>query len=187
VALASGVGNTLYKVRKSEIKAARKTFHLTPGDGFIVNSNVLHYAVAEPLCELHSIVFSPLLITGWEGSIFAEKYIGPLVRCPSFDGCSLKCLFPEPEMFENLFTAAFHALAEDLPGYEFTLREALSKLCYALCLRFGPETGDDCPAPSPDAEHLRIMLDFIHCHYSEPLKLSQIAEAADIGERECLR
>ena len=90
-------------------------------------------------------------------------------------------------MFENLFTAAFHALAEDLPGYEFTLREALSKLCYALCLRFGPETGDDCPAPSPDAERLRRMLDYIHCHYSEPLKLSQIAEAADIGERECLR
>ena len=90
-------------------------------------------------------------------------------------------------MFENLFTAAFHALAEDLPGYGFTLREALSKLCYALCLRFGPETGEDCPAPSPDAERLRRMLDFIHCHYSEPLKLPQIAEAADIGERECLR
>ena len=111
-----------------KLKLPEKTFHLTPGDGFIVNSNVLHYAAAEPLCELHSIVFSPLLITGWEGSIFAEKYIGPLVRCPSFDGCSLKCLFPEPKMFENLFTAAFHALAEDLPGYEFTLREALSKL-----------------------------------------------------------
>lgn len=170
-----------------KLKLPEKTFHLTPGDGFIVNSNVLHYAAAEPLCELHSIVFSPLLITGWEGSVFAEKYIGPLVRCPSFDGCSLKCLFPEPEMFENLFTAAFHALAEDLPGYEFTLREALSKLCYALCLRFGPETGEDCPAPSPDAERLRRMLDFIHCHYSEPLKLPQIAEAADIGERECLR
>ncbi len=92
-----------------------KTFHLTPGDGFIVNSNVLHYD--RIVCP----VFAP-----------ADKYIGPLVRCPSFDGCSLKCLFPEPEMFENLFTAAFHALTEDLPGYEFTLREALQTVLCPL-------------------------------------------------------
>ena len=75
-----------------KLKLPEKTFHLTPGDGFIVNSNVLHYAAAEPLCELHSIVFSPLLITGWEGSVFAEKYIGPLDAVLNVCSPNRRCL-----------------------------------------------------------------------------------------------
>jgi transcriptional regulator GlxA family with amidase domain len=31
------------------------------------------------------------------------------------------------------------------------------------------------------------MLDFLHQHYAEPLELQQIAAAANISERECLR
>ena len=31
------------------------------------------------------------------------------------------------------------------------------------------------------------MLEYIHLHFSEPVTLSDIAKAADIGERECLR
>lgn len=31
------------------------------------------------------------------------------------------------------------------------------------------------------------MLEYIHTHYFEPLQLSDIAQAADLSERECLR
>lgn len=60
-----------------KLKLPEKTFHLTPGDGFIVNSNVLHYAAAESLCELHSIVFSPLLITRLGGLRLCGKIYRP--------------------------------------------------------------------------------------------------------------
>ena len=36
-----------------------KTLHLKQGEGAVVNSNILHFAAAEPLCELHSLVFHP--------------------------------------------------------------------------------------------------------------------------------
>ena len=38
-----------------------------------------------------------------------------------------------------------------------------------------------------DAERLRHMLELIQKEFAEPLHLSQIARAANIGERECLR
>ena len=39
-----------------------KTFHLGQGEGFVINSNLPHYAAAENFCDLHSLVFHPVLI-----------------------------------------------------------------------------------------------------------------------------
>jgi len=159
-----------------------KTFHLTGGQGFVINSNILHFAVAEPYCELHSLVFHPLLITGNEDSVFARKYMTPLVKCTSFDGCLLDGDSPTDH-----FTAAFSALSSDAPGCEFTVREHLSSIIFYLCQKYGQEIGGDCAEPDQDTIRIRKMLDYIHSHYSESLELAQIAKAADIGERECLR
>ena len=47
----------------------------------------------------------------------------------------------------------------------------------------------DSSKPMPDTDNIRIqkMISFIHEHFQENLDLAQIARAADIGERECLR
>ena len=49
---------------KMRIKIPSKTFLLDRGDCVVINANMLHYAVAAPECRLHSLVFSPALITG---------------------------------------------------------------------------------------------------------------------------
>ena len=66
-----------------------KTFHLKHGEGAVVNSNILHFAAAEPLCELHSLVFHPLLVTGGQDSVFFKRYVAPLLQCRIFDCCPL--------------------------------------------------------------------------------------------------
>lgn len=160
-----------------------KTFHLWPGEGFSVNSNILHAAVAEPTCKAYSLVFSPLLITGGEESAFAVKYITPLTRSPSFDGH----LWARESPFGEKFMAAFSALSADMPGYEFDVRENLSAICRLLCLAYKKDLEDAHPQTDGDSVRVRRMLEHIHRHFGEELTLAQIARAADIGERECLR
>lgn len=169
------------------LKIPEKTFHLKQGEGIAINSNILHFAAAKSRCELHSFVFSPLLITGSADSVFAEKYITPLTASPAFDGCPFLLSSLEHDFFERQFTEAFHALSMDLPGCEFTVRQNLSGICYRLCQKYGGELLPKSPGPAPDHLRIRTMLDYIHSHFSEDLNLAQIAEAANIGERECLR
>ena len=74
-----------------EWRTASETVLLRTGDLFAVNSNMLHAGRAPDFCELRSLVFHPSLLTGGEHSVFARRYIDPLIRCPAFTGF----LFPE--------------------------------------------------------------------------------------------
>lgn len=79
------------------------------------------------------------------------------------------------------------ALACDAPGFEFTVRTALSQICYFLYEQLQPKINSKETGENPDKLRIRTMLEYIHEHFSEPVALSDIAKTADIGERECLR
>lgn len=167
------------------LKTPAKTYPLERGDCFIINSNILHFATATPTCELQSLVFHPNLIVGDRESVFATKYLFPLLANPSFDGYPLK-RDREPRQIQQ-FQSAFEALANDTPGFEFVVRENLSKICFFLYQQFQAEIevgGQGLPA---DAIRMHKMLDYLHHHYPDDIRLRDIAKAADIGERECLR
>ena len=56
-----------------ELKIPSESFYVETGDAFVINSNVLHYAIAADYCKLHSLVFHPTLILGNEDSVFAKS------------------------------------------------------------------------------------------------------------------
>ena len=162
-----------------KLQIPRKTFHLGQGEGFVINSNLPHYAAAENFCDLHSLVFHPVLITGSKDSVFAVRYMTPLIHCSTFDGCPLS--------LTDAFNRAFRALKEERPGHEFTVRENLSFICFSLHERYAHEIDLGETGLDPDSRRIQIMLEYIHQHYCENLDLTQIARSADIGNRECLR
>lgn len=170
-----------------KVQLPGKTFLLEQGQGFAVNSNILHFASAPTYCNLHSLVFHPILVTGGDDSVFAKRYITPLIHCSAFDGCLLDHIFRDSTRCTEEFVKAFEAFSLERSGYEFAVREHLSSICLALYETYGHEI--DLGSGEMDADSIRIqsMLDYIHRHYNENLDLSQIAKAADIGERECLR
>jgi AraC-like DNA-binding protein len=160
-------------------------YTLAAGDCIAVNSGVLHSAAAQPQCELHSMVFSPLLLTGSADSVFAKKYLTPLTGCRAFRACLLDRTANRAQI--DGFARAFDALSQDAPEFEFTVREALSALCCALFRQFeNAMAGGETPRDQ-DEMRMRKMLELIREQYREPLTLSRIAKAADVGERECLR
>lgn len=161
-----------------------KAYELEEGDGFIINSNVLHYAEAVSKCELRSMVFDPMLITGSQESVFAQKYLLPLIAT-SFDGYLLKADKNKSVIYS--FVSAFDAMTSDAPGFEFIVREKLSGICFFLYQQFEQEIEIGDKRLNQDNLRTRKMLDYVHNHFSENITLTDIARAADIGERECLR
>lgn len=116
------------------LKVPSKEMYLEQGDCAVINSNVLHYASAIEHCRLCSLVFSPRLITGEGNTVFVQKYMRPLISSKSFTGY----VFPEGYLQEitGYFQSAFTALSEDAFGYEFTVRDNLSKVCLFLYHEF---------------------------------------------------
>lgn len=120
-----------------EVRIPSSSFCVRKGDLFAINSNTLHFASSLEGCLLHSLVFSPSLVTGTDNSVFAKKYVHPLLSCPSFSGF----LFPSskyPEIIRD-FCAAFEVMKKEPPGFEFIVREKLSCICFFLSQKFKEE------------------------------------------------
>lgn len=168
-----------------KIKIPSKTFLLKKGDCIVINANILHYASAAPECKLHSLVFNPVLVMGKEDFAFAKKYMRPLLSCQSFSG-----YYIDGQMNETIarwFNCAFEALARDDYGFEFIVRENLSRICLFLHREFEPQMDTQNISLNQDNFRVRKMLAYIHGNFADNLSLADIAKKADISERECLR
>lgn len=153
------------------------------GEAALINSNALHSATASGHCALRSFVFSSLLVSGGDSSVFSDKYVLPLCRCGSFT--VLK--FDSDDESIKGFSDAFDRLKNDSLGYEFSVRELLSRIVFAAYRKFRKEIEDENPPPNIDAIRISNMLKFIHLNYHENITLSDISQSANVGEREALR
>lgn len=155
---------------------------LQEGSLVVLNSNVLHSLSGHPAGALRSMVFSPFLITGGADTVFYKNYVRALLACPDFSVWQAE---PGPDV--KRFSAAFSAMETDAFAYEFTVRENLSQLllhCYAQLL---PRLSAQKPAKSADTVRIEQMLQYMQVSYAEPITLADIAQAAGLSERECLR
>lgn len=158
------------------------------GDGAIITSNVLHSAHTDSYCELHSIVFRKEILTGGNDTIFARRYIQPVLDCPSLR-CIRLVTEADLDVLSHMY-AAFQSLRNGAVGYELMVRCYLSRMWLQFYLSHSDELEQQREHTSisgADGERMRVMLDFIHRNYAEHIDLSQVSQEANIGPRECLR
>ncbi len=150
------------------------------GQLVFINRNVPHYAEAEGEFMFNSIVFSSQIIG--EKQLVFGKYIEPFLQ--SNQTQALVFEQNQGNVFVN-FLQAYTAMQEKPFAYEYEVRYALSK----VMLEIISQNEHVLPKvlQSQDAERLEQMLAFIHSNYKENIYLKQIAQAANVGERECLR
>ena len=167
-----------------KLQVLTETFSVHAGEIAIINTNTLHSASGEPYCELQSLVFSPLLITGNINSAFASKYIMPLISCAHFSCIVLK---DKNQPVSDWFSTAFESLKNDVFAYEFIVREQLSHIMLSVYSKLEPQFDE--PHTHQDITSVRVakILTYIEQHYSENVTLSDIAETVNISERETLR
>ena len=154
------------------------------GSGGFVNSNVLHTSRVIPsgqetVQKLH--LFDPTLLSGTAGSRMERKYVLPLLG----SGVEVIPLDPaDPEQAETLkqIRRAFEVPSEEW-GYEFRLREALTKIWLRLA---APATEQASGLREAD-DKIKTLMIYIHEHHAEDLSVEQLAEAAHISKRACFR
>lgn len=155
---------------------------LHKNDLVVINANILHYAIGQPSGTLQSLVFSPFLLTNGCNTAFYKKYIGPLIACTDF---TLWQTNHETDI--RRFSEAFSALETDAFAYEFTVREALSHLVLHCYEQLHPSLSASPKEKQLDTTRIEMMLAYIQTHYAQSMTLADIARAADVCERECLR
>ncbi len=162
---------------------------LRQGEGFFINSEVLH-ALRSPdpaPCLLHSVVFHPRLVGGSVDSIFWQNYVQPLIADGARQIIHFNDTSPWHRQAAAAIGAAWQSCAEEPPGYDLQVREALSQLAFLLS-RNRPSAAS---APSEKAlrseARIKQMLRFIEENYGGQLSTADIARSAMISESECLR
>lgn len=162
---------------------------LRSGDGFFINSGVLHdaYPLDGQGCQIHSMVFHPRLVSGSSDSVFHRRYLRPLLENPTLDHILFLRCDPDDQDALKAIDSTWNALRAELPGYEFAARNALSNLIWKLHSVQPSQNIAPGPKSLRDSERIKLMLSYIHEHYSQPISTKSIAAAASVSESECLR
>lgn len=156
---------------------------LKAGSVCFINSGVLH-SVRCPengTGEVHSLVLAPRLLTGSSESVFNLKYIKPLMDSPlrfaNLDDVAA-C-----EIIEKVYTSC---LAEE-EGYEIWVRNYLSEFFLKLVELSKMSISKEPVNEIRNEQRIKAMLSFIQSNAAEPIAVEDIAGAAGISRRECLR
>lgn len=171
------------------VMAGTESFLLSEGDGFFINSGVLHsvWNLDTAPCRLHSLVFHPRLTGGSADSIFWQKYTVPLLGDTSLKGTAFFGMNDHDREALTFIEKAWQSAVAEPEGFELSVRDSLSRLLFLL-LEKRPLIS---PALSEkdlrDAARIKTMLAYIQNHYQEELTADTIAKSASISTSECLR
>lgn len=165
------------RVRVSTTGSSRE---FEAGQGFFVNSNVL--AAMESLggCVLESHLFHPVFLSGHFKSVFETRYLNPVIQNR---GIELVPLTGEDANQKLLLQKLRRLAALEHREAEFQTRNLLSEIW--LLLLEVLKTLDT--APPKNQERILTMMAFIRDNLAEKLTLEDIAGAAAVSTRECLR
>lgn len=163
---------------------------LEEGDGVFVNGGVLHgawSAEGQALCRCFSIVFHPRLPGGSMDSVFWQKYLHPLLQNRRLKGMRLDCREDWAKEGIRAVEQAWENCVWETDGYEFAVRENLSRLIFLLTRHCPAREALPAEKELRDGERIKQMLQYIQEHFAEELDTRQIARSAMISQSECLR
>lgn len=158
---------------------------LDEGDSVFFNRRSHHMIVGNPQGSIASAVFNPVVVAGMPDSVFAHKYVGPIIS----DGARSHVVFrasEDPQVATWVQQAVASARSEH-DGFEFTVRDSLSHAVYAAWDKMDRPAAVHASETTAEAGRLNRMCMFVKDHLGERFAVADIAAAAKISERECLR
>lgn len=171
-----------------ELQTQRQTLRIHDGEGYFVNSNVLHLcrvADGSERARLHVHQFDRSLI-GSSGCVL-RSYVQPLEACGVLDSLRLDPAHSVHWHILESLESAFRDAETEADGFELSISIHLLRSWQSLYQIAAPILAHTPPFSAVDAPRIKRMLTFIHTHYSEPLTVSMIAASAGVCVRECHR
>lgn len=158
------------------------------GSGGFINSNVLHTSKVIPSGKetiqlLH--LFESEFLSGEQSSRINKKYIRPLTAAT---GVEMIVLSPDDPQQMRILSKILHAfeLDENQWGYEFALRNQLTEIWLDLFELARPSMESHTRKTDSD-EKMKVMMQYIHAHYTDTISIDQLAKEAHISKRVCYR
>ena len=169
-----------------KLLVANRSATLTPGMAAFINAWRPHAAAGEPSARIRSVTFDAELIGGGPGNTISRRYVEPLKVASGIDLLVFRPSDAGEKRFAWHLSQAIDALETEEPGFEIEVRAHLSQaFLSAWELAGSPEPVT--PEDTVSAKRTSLMCDYIVDHYADKLTVGQIAAAADVSERECLR
>lgn len=165
--------------------APGRAFVLGKGSGAFINRDVLHACKGEPTCRVRSVTFGTALVGGGQMLAIARRYLAPLVGNEAHPVVALSPETPAGARGCARIEKAVHAFELGGRGFEVDVRSALSHLILDVLELAGEDSGGERPRAA--AQRVGEMCRFIDAHLGDDIGVSDIAQAASIGEREALR
>lgn len=172
-----------------EVRTSHQGCVLAPGEGFFINRNVLHRVQGEggekPVYVTQLV--DEELLAGAEGSVFARKYVEPVLTCRQLELLPLRLLSTNQRRIIEHIRASYEAVDAETEGYEIIARNELSAAWLLLMRELPPAVRDGQADEDQTEVRVKKMMLYIQEHYAERVTLDEIAMAASISTRECLR
>lgn len=175
-----------------EIFINNTSCRLTAGEGFFINTGVMHKQAAVPMDGeypvLATICFLPDFIGDCGEDLIYRKYVMPIIKDKT-----LRCmkLSPENEWQRRMIEAVqrvYELSVEQRFGYELRCRDLIGELWCSLAENIGeaPPTPADRRTITGE-KRLKKMLSYIYANYQNDITVEDIARAASISKSECFR
>lgn len=162
---------------------------LRRGDGFFVNTGVLHSFLEAEDAESRqcSVVFDPVLVGGRFSSIFWQRYVQPVLSATTMPCVIFRREEPWQAEAVACIQGAWNCCADPQPGFEIGVRSRLSLLMDLLRRHLPGENPTQSRRIQRDNERIRAMMGYVQAHFTEDLTVADIAKSAAISPSECLR
>lgn len=157
-------------------------------DGVFVNTKSLHSAIqTKPGTLVYCLILPPQLFTLRSSDLIYRKNVRPVLELP-LAGLFLSNKKPEDQDL-LLALRRLYETSQESPCYELLCLERIYGIWRQLVARLSAVR--EWPAVSTSEglqeQRVRLMLSYIHRHYSEDLTIDSIAQAAHISRSECFR
>ncbi|MBR2765118.1 MAG: helix-turn-helix transcriptional regulator [Blautia sp.] len=164
-----------------------ETMEVGQGEAVFLNGNVLHSYDFPEKVNYYSCIFDTRFLAGEYGSYLEQKYFAPILRSRSLPVVHIRPDSARGVHMISCLLEMIDALREEPRGYEFKIRETMSRFFLLLLEETEGTLSREEAGLDRDMERMKQMLQYIYSHYMEPIGLPDIAKAAGISPRECTR
>lgn len=163
------------------------TYTFRQGEGGFINAGILHMTSCSKgqTCIQEEHIFHPSFLGGQDTSILMSRYVTPIIENPNVDLVRFDSSCPVHEEIISLMKSSFDCYQEKREGYEFDVREHMTRL-WRILFSLTRDLRTD-KKKRPQNDRIKTMMEYVASHYHEKLTLKQLADSAFISPRECSR
>ncbi len=171
------------------VETASEKYTLQKGEGFFVNSNVLHAAFSPEnvSCDIHSVVCHPRAVSGSTDNIVWQKYLKPLMENQSCTGFYLTSKIDWQKRILDAVSFMWQEAEQETYGFEMKIRNELSTIILILSKYQPVMKKKSYGKEQRDNVRIKEMLTYIQDNYNKEVTIEDIASSCAISTSECIR